>query len=57
MAGGQPTDQIREALTLLLEPGEQLRAVGRFQSGGLVDLPSPTFFVMRNWWVGRPIGA
>jgi len=52
MANDQLPDQIRESLTPLLEPGEQLRAVGRFQSGGLVDLPSPTFFVMRNWWVG-----
>jgi hypothetical protein len=52
MAGGQLADQIRESLTPLLEPGEQLRAVGPFQSGGLVDFPSPTFFIMRNWWVG-----
>jgi hypothetical protein len=46
-------DQIREALAPHLEPGEELRAVGVFESGGnLTELPKPTFFTMRTWWVG-----
>lgn len=53
MANETLANSIRESLTLLLEPGEQLRAVGAFQSGGsLVELPKPTFFTIRNWWVG-----
>lgn len=53
MANDQLPDQIRESLTPLLEPGEQLLAVGVFQSGGnWVELPKPTFFTMRDWFVG-----
>lgn len=53
MANDQLPDQIRESLTPLLEPGEQLLAVGAFQSGGnWVELPKPTFFTMRDWFVG-----
>lgn len=53
MANDQLPDQIRESLTPLLEPGEQLLAVGAFQSGGSwVELPKPTFFTMRDWFVG-----
>jgi hypothetical protein len=53
MADNQLADRMRESLTPLLEPGEQLRAVGAFQSGGnWVELPKPTFFTMRDWWVG-----
>jgi hypothetical protein len=40
-------------LSRLLEPGEQIRAIGSFQSGGnWMELPKPTFFTMRNWVVG-----
>ena len=53
MANDQLPDRIRESLTPLLEPGEQLLAVGAFQSGGSwVELPKPTFFTMRDWFVG-----
>ena len=53
MASGELTDRMREGLTPYLEPGEQLKAVGAFQSGGnWVELPKATFFVMRDWWVG-----
>jgi hypothetical protein len=53
MASATLADQIRESLTPFLEPGEQLRAVGAFQSGGnWVELPKATFFTMRDWWVG-----
>ena len=53
MASAKLEDRIRESLTARLEPGEQLRAVGEFQSGGdLRELPKATFFVNRNWWVG-----
>jgi len=53
MADDQLPDQIRASLTPLLEPGEQLLAVGAFQSGGnWVELPKPTFFTMRDWFVG-----
>lgn len=40
-------------LTRYLEPGEQMRAIGSFESGGdWLELPKPTFFTMRNWLVG-----
>jgi hypothetical protein len=53
MASGKQQDQIRESLTPFLEQGEQLRAVGGFQSGGMwAELPKATFFTIRNWWVG-----
>jgi hypothetical protein len=40
-------------LSRQLEPGEQMRAIGSFQSGGnWMELPKPTFFTMRNWLVG-----
>jgi len=53
MASGPLADQMREALTPYLQAGEQLRAVGAFQSGGNVaELPKATFFTVRNWWVG-----
>ena len=53
MANATQADHIRELLTPLLEPGEELRAVGTFQSGGsFAELPKATFFTIRNWWVG-----
>lgn len=40
-------------LTRCLEPGEQMWAIGSFQSGGnWMELPKPTFFTVRNWLVG-----
>jgi hypothetical protein len=53
MAANELMDRMRAALTPYLEPGEQLRAVGPFQSGGnLAELPKSSFFTMRDWWVG-----
>jgi hypothetical protein len=53
MEGAVSAETVREALTPFLEPGEELRGVGAFQSGGKwVELPKATFFTMRNWWVG-----
>lgn len=49
MAKVQLTEQIHSALEPLLEPGEQLRAVGAFESGGLADFPH---IANRNWWIG-----
>ena len=40
-------------LSRYLEPGERMRAIGSFQSGGdWMELPKPTFFTMRDWLVG-----
>jgi hypothetical protein len=48
-----PLEARRRELTRYLEAGEEIRAVGSFQSGGdLLELPRPTFFTMRNWLVG-----
>ena len=53
MASGKLADQIRESLTPCIEPGEQLRTVGGFQSGAMwAELPKASFFTIRNWWVG-----
>lgn len=53
MEAATPAEKVREALTPFLEPGEELRAVGAFQSGGKwVELPKVTFFTIKNWWVG-----
>lgn len=53
MASGELADRMREGLTPFLEPGEELRTVAVFQSGGdLTELPKATFFTMRDWWVG-----
>ena len=53
MASGDLADRMREGLMPFLEPGEELRTVAAFQSGGnLVELPKATFFTMRDWWVG-----
>jgi hypothetical protein len=53
MEAATPAEKVREALMPFLEPGEELRAVGAFQSGGKwVELPKATFFTIRNWWVG-----
>ena len=46
-------DRIRQGLAPTLQPGEQLRVVAWFQSGGnWLELPKPTFFTIRNWSVG-----
>jgi hypothetical protein len=48
-----PLETRGREITRLLEPGEELRAIGSFQSGGnWLELPKPTFFTMRTWLVG-----
>ena len=55
MARVRLADQIREALEPLLDPGEDLRSVSEFSSGGggFLLLPAPGKSpVIRTWWVG-----
>jgi hypothetical protein len=47
MGNAELSDRMREGLTPYLEPGEELRLVALFQSGGSLIEP-----VVRLWWVG-----